>query len=58
MGLNNRLAKPGTRTYERWHKAVLDFYAGEIPQHGAIWLTYYPERDARVVSARARRSAR
>jgi choline monooxygenase len=42
VGLNNRLAKPGTPTYERWHKAVLDFYRGEIPQHGAIWLTYYP----------------
>ena len=42
VGLNNRLAKPGTRTYERWHKAVLDFYRGEIPPHGAVWLTYYP----------------
>ena len=30
------------KTYERWHKAVLDFYRGEIPPHGAIWLTYYP----------------
>jgi choline monooxygenase len=35
-------SKPGSRTYERWHKAVLDFYRGEIPQHGAVWLTYYP----------------
>jgi len=42
VGLNNGLAKPGTRTYERWHKAVLDFYRGEIPPHGAVWLTYYP----------------
>ena len=30
------------RTYERWHKAVLDYYRGEQPPHGAIWLTYYP----------------
>ena len=29
-------------TYERWHKAVLDYYRGETPPHGAIWLTYYP----------------
>jgi phenylpropionate dioxygenase-like ring-hydroxylating dioxygenase large terminal subunit len=42
VGINNRLARPGTKTYERWHKAVLDYYRGEIPPFGAIWLTYYP----------------
>ena len=42
VGVNNGLAKPGTKTYERWHKAVLDYYRGEQPRHGAIWLTYYP----------------
>ena len=42
VGINNRLAKPGSRIYERWHKAVLDFYRGEIPRQGAVWLTYYP----------------
>jgi phenylpropionate dioxygenase-like ring-hydroxylating dioxygenase large terminal subunit len=42
VGVNNGLAKPGTRTYERWHKAVLDYYRGEQPEQGAIWLTYYP----------------
>jgi choline monooxygenase len=42
VGLNNRLAKPGSKTYERWHKAVLDYYQGEVPPHGAIWLTLYP----------------
>ena len=42
VGINSRLAKPGSRTYERWHKAVLDFYRGEIPRQGAVWLTYYP----------------
>jgi phenylpropionate dioxygenase-like ring-hydroxylating dioxygenase large terminal subunit len=42
VGINNRLAKPGTRTYERWHQAVLDYYRGEQPPHGAVWLTYYP----------------
>ena len=41
-GLNNRLAKPGSTTYARWHKAVLDYYQGEVPPHGAIWLTLYP----------------
>jgi phenylpropionate dioxygenase-like ring-hydroxylating dioxygenase large terminal subunit len=42
VGINSGLARPGTRTYERWHKAVLDYYRGEQPAHGAIWLTYYP----------------
>jgi phenylpropionate dioxygenase-like ring-hydroxylating dioxygenase large terminal subunit len=42
VGVNSGLAKPGTRTYERWHKAVLDYYRGAQPAHGAIWLTYYP----------------
>ena len=36
------LAKSGTSTYARWHKAVLDYYGGQLPPHGAIWLTYYP----------------
>ena len=42
VGVNNRLAKAGTPTYERWHKAVLDYYRGEMPKHGAIWMVYYP----------------
>ncbi|OYW33113.1 MAG: Rieske (2Fe-2S) protein [Methyloversatilis sp. 12-65-5] len=42
VGVNSRLARPGTPTYERWHRAVLDYYQGELPPHGAIWLTYYP----------------
>ena len=36
------LAKPGSATYQRWHKAVQDYYAGQVPKHGAIWLTYFP----------------
>jgi phenylpropionate dioxygenase-like ring-hydroxylating dioxygenase large terminal subunit len=42
VGVNSGLAKPGTRAYERWHKAVLDYYGGQQPAQGAIWLTYYP----------------
>jgi phenylpropionate dioxygenase-like ring-hydroxylating dioxygenase large terminal subunit len=42
VGVNNGLAKPGTATYARWHKAVLDYYEGNPPQHGAIWATIYP----------------
>ena len=42
VGINNRLSRAGTPVYERWHKAVLDYYRGELPRHGAVWLTYYP----------------
>jgi phenylpropionate dioxygenase-like ring-hydroxylating dioxygenase large terminal subunit len=42
VGVNNALAKPGTKSYQRWHKAVLDYYRGEVPAHGAIWLTIFP----------------
>jgi len=42
VGVNKGLAKPGTKAYERWHKAVLEYYRGEIPPHGAIWMVYYP----------------
>ncbi len=36
------LARPGSDAYSRWHKAVLDWYGEDRPEHGAIWLTYYP----------------
>ncbi len=42
VGVKNQLARAGSKTYERWQKAVLDYYRGESPPHGAIWLTLYP----------------
>jgi phenylpropionate dioxygenase-like ring-hydroxylating dioxygenase large terminal subunit len=42
VGVANRLGRPGSPVYERWHKALLGYRGGEPPQHGAIWLTYYP----------------
>ncbi len=42
VGVANRLGKAGSPVYERWHKALLDYRGGEMPRHGAIWLTYYP----------------
>ena len=42
VGVANRLGRAGSPTYERWHKALLDYRAGEPPKYGAIWLTYYP----------------
>ncbi|WKB52394.1 aromatic ring-hydroxylating oxygenase subunit alpha [Eleftheria terrae] len=42
VGIANRLGKPGSDVYRRWHDAVLNFGNGQQPPHGAIWLTYYP----------------
>jgi choline monooxygenase len=36
------LAKSGSPTYARWHQALLDYSNGLAPEHGAIWLTYFP----------------
>ncbi len=32
VGINSRLAKPGSRTYAKWHEAVLKYYGGEVPR--------------------------
>jgi choline monooxygenase len=46
VGPNNALAQAGSPTYRKWHDAVLAYRKGRyhdpVPQHGAIWLTYYP----------------
>ena len=41
VGVNQQLARPGTPRYRRWHEAVLS-NRGDLPKHGAIWLTYFP----------------
>ena len=42
VGVNERLAKPGTPTYRKWHEQVLKYQNGAPPVHGAIWMVYYP----------------
>jgi choline monooxygenase len=42
VGINNKLAKPGSTVYSKWHEAVLKHHNGNLPKFGAIWLTYYP----------------
>jgi choline monooxygenase len=42
VGVRNALAQPGSPVYQRWHDAVMKFRNGVPPQHGAIWLTLYP----------------
>lgn len=42
VGVASELGKPGSPIYERWHRELLKYRAGQIPAQGAIWLTYYP----------------
>jgi choline monooxygenase len=42
VGVRDALAKAGSPAYQRWHEAVLRFRGGVPPEHGAIWLTLYP----------------
>ena len=42
VGINNALRKAGSAAYAKWHEAVLNFRDGVPPEHGAIWLTLYP----------------
>ena len=42
VGTLQGLRKAGTPVYQRWQQEILRFGNGQLPAHGAIWLTYYP----------------
>ncbi|MEI6716860.1 MAG: aromatic ring-hydroxylating dioxygenase subunit alpha [Betaproteobacteria bacterium] len=42
VGVSSSFGKPGTTTYQKWHDVLLKYRNGELPDRGAIWLTYYP----------------
>ena len=42
VGVSDKLGKPGTDVYKKWHDVVLQYRGGEPPKYGAIWLTCYP----------------
>ena len=42
VGTHMGLAKPGSPTYKRWQEQLMKFRQGRVPEHGAVWLTYYP----------------
>jgi choline monooxygenase len=42
VGVANALGKAGSPVYHNWHDAVMRYRDGKPPEHGAIWLTYYP----------------
>jgi choline monooxygenase len=42
VGAQNLLGKAGSPVYQRWHQQLMQYRQGQVPEHGAIWLTYYP----------------
>jgi choline monooxygenase len=42
VGVSSNFANPGSKTYQKWHDLLLQYRKGELPDRGAIWLTYYP----------------
>ena len=42
VGVANTFGKPGSDVYKKWHEVLLNYRGGELPERGAIWLTYYP----------------
>jgi choline monooxygenase len=36
------LGRPGSDAYKVWHDVLLRYRDQHLPEHGAIWLTYYP----------------
>ncbi len=43
VGVHEGLQHPGSAVYSKWHQAVLNYRSDKkLPEHGAIWLTLYP----------------
>jgi choline monooxygenase len=42
VGVSSGFGKPGSPTYQKWHDVLLKYRNGQLPEQGAIWLTYYP----------------
>jgi choline monooxygenase len=42
VGAQNLLGNAGSPVYQRWHQQLMQYRNGTAPEHGAIWLTYYP----------------
>ena len=42
VGVSSSFGKPGSIAYQKWHDVLMKYRNGELPDRGAIWLTYYP----------------
>ncbi|WP_027995690.1 aromatic ring-hydroxylating oxygenase subunit alpha [Simplicispira psychrophila] len=42
VGVASTFGQPGSAVYKKWHEVLLQYRQGQLPERGAIWLTYYP----------------
>jgi len=42
VGVAPSFGQPGSEVYKVWHEVLLNYRNGQLPERGAIWLTYYP----------------
>jgi phenylpropionate dioxygenase-like ring-hydroxylating dioxygenase large terminal subunit len=42
VGVAPSFGSPGSDVYKKWHEVLLQYRNGQLPERGAIWLTYYP----------------
>ncbi|MDD3016998.1 MAG: aromatic ring-hydroxylating dioxygenase subunit alpha [Comamonas sp.] len=42
VGVAPSFGRPGSPVYKKWHEVLLAYQGGQLPERGAIWLTYYP----------------
>ncbi|MBI2961680.1 MAG: aromatic ring-hydroxylating dioxygenase subunit alpha [Betaproteobacteria bacterium] len=42
LGTRDHLSRPGTPVYGKWHEQVRRYHGERDPEHGAIWMLYYP----------------
>ena len=42
VGVQNLLKGAGSPVYQQWHQQLMQYRNGELPDQGAVWLTYYP----------------
>lgn len=42
VGVAPSFGHPGSEVYKKWHEVLLSYRNGQLPERGAIWLTYYP----------------
>ncbi|MEY2622038.1 MAG: hypothetical protein RIT26_1858 [Pseudomonadota bacterium] len=42
VGISNQLRQSGSPVYRHWQEVLMKYREGQLPERGAIWLTYYP----------------
>ena len=42
VGVSGSFRQPGSKVYQEWHDRLLEYRSGDLPDFGAIWVTYFP----------------